>query len=57
MNDLRKVIIPLPSMDEQHEIAEKYKVAQDEVIISRLRLEKALNNLVHIFDEGNDNAK
>ena len=56
INDLQKLVIPLPPLNEQHLLAEKYKEAQDEVIINRLRLEKSLNKMAHVFDGGKDYA-
>lgn len=51
VDKLKKVKIPLPSMDEQERIARKYQVVLDEIAVIKLRLEKAVNKLHHIFDE------
>ena len=48
---LKKVEIPLPSMEEQERIAQNYQAALDEIAVIKLRLEKAVNKLHHIFDE------
>ena len=51
VDKLKKVEIPLPSMEEQEHIAQKYQAALDEITVIKLRLEKAVNKLHHIFDE------
>lgn len=48
---LKKVEIPLPPMEEQERIAQKYQATLDEIAVIKLRLEKAVNKLHHIFDE------
>ena len=54
VDKLKKVEIPLPSMEEQERIAQKYQAALDEITVIKLRLEKAVNKLHHIFDEESD---
>ncbi len=51
---LKNVNIPLPSMACQKRIADKYQNSLDEIAIIKLRLEKALSRLHHIFDEGSE---
>jgi len=51
VDKLKKLMIPLPSMLEQKRIADKYQTSMDEIAVTRLRLEKAMNRLHHIFDE------
>lgn len=51
VDKLKKVEIPLPPMDEQERIAQKYQATLDEIAVIKLRLEKAVNKLHHIFDE------
>ena len=51
VDKLKKVEIPLPPMEEQERIAQKYQATLDEIAVIKLRLEKAINNLHHIFDE------
>lgn len=51
VDKLKKVEIPLPPMDEQERIAQKYQATLDEITVIKLRLEKAVNKLHHIFDE------
>ena len=48
---LKKMEIPLPAMEEQERIAQKYQATLDEIAVINLRLEKAVNKLHHIFDE------
>lgn len=51
VDKLKKLMIPLPSLAEQRQIAQKYRAAQDEIAILKLRLEKAVSRLHHVFDE------
>ena len=51
VDKLKKVEIPLPTMDEQKRIAQKYQATLDEISVIKLRLEKTVNKLHHIFDE------
>jgi len=48
---LKKVNIPLPSMEKQRRIADKYQATLDEISILKLKIEKATNRLHHVFDE------
>lgn len=50
MDKLRKVAIPLPSMDEQNRIALNYRLKLDEIAKIKKQLEKAQNELSHVFD-------
>ena len=50
MDKLRKIAIPLPSMDEQNRIASNYRRKLDEIAEIKKQLEKAQNELSHIFD-------
>lgn len=51
VDKLKKVEIPLPPMEEQERIAQKYQATLDEIAVIKLRLEKAVSKLHHIFDE------
>ena len=51
VDKLKKIIIPLPSLEEQEHIARKYQETQNEVLEIKCSLEKAVNKLHHIFDE------
>ena len=50
IDNLKRIIIPLPSMEEQEQISLKYQATLDEISILNIRLEKAVNKLYHIFD-------
>jgi len=54
VDKLKKLMIPLPPLEEQQRIAERYQAALDEIAVIKLRLEKAINKLQHIFDEAVD---
>lgn len=47
---LKGLVIPLPSMEEQNRIAQKYQATLDEIAVLKLRLENAVSRLYHIFD-------
>lgn len=51
VENLKKVKIPLPDMEEQRRIAAKYQATLDEIAILKIRMEKAQNKLMHILDE------
>lgn len=51
VDKLRTVEIPLPSMEEQNRIAQKYQATLDEISVLKLRLEKAINKLHCIYGE------
>ena len=51
VDKLKKVEIPLPQMDEQVRIAQKYQATLDEITAIKLQLEKAVSKLQHILDE------
>ena len=50
VDSLKKIIIPVPSLEEQKRIAEKYQIAFDEVSLLKVKLNKALDKLHHVFD-------
>ena len=54
VEQLKNLIIPVPSLEKQQEIADKYLKLKDEVIMLQYKIEKAKNNMMHIFDEGGD---
>ncbi len=51
VGQLERLLIPLPSIERQREIAEKYQAAKDEIAVLKLKLEKARNRLAHAFEE------
>lgn len=51
VESLKKLIIPIPSLDKQNRIANKFQACVDEIAVLRIRLMKAEDKLNHIFDE------
>lgn len=51
-NSLKHAMIPVPSMEEQLRIAERYAAKEDEIRVLRLKLQKAQNDIRSIFEEG-----
>lgn len=51
LDKLKKMIIPLPSLQEQEVIAQKYAAAVDELILLNRKVEKTKNRMKHIFEE------
>lgn len=49
---MTKLVIPIPPLEKQKEIADKYKTVKDEIIMLQLKLEKAKNRMAHIIEEG-----
>ena len=49
---LNKMIIPLPSLEEQTVIANKYAATIDELVLLSRKIEKVKNKMKHIFEEG-----
>lgn len=50
--DKKKNAIPIPPIEKQKEIADKYKTVKDEITMLQLKLEKAKNRMAHIIEEG-----
>lgn len=48
---LKKLIVPLPSLDKQNEVANLYQAKQDEIKVLQLKILKAQNELRGIFGE------
>lgn len=48
---LKKLTVPLPSMEKQNEIANLYQAKQDEIKVLQLKIQKAQNDLRGIFGE------
>ena len=51
VDKLRKVELPIPPLDVQKRIAEQYQAILDEIAIYKIKMEKAMNRLKHVFDE------
>lgn len=47
---LKNLTIPLPPLEEQNRIARKYQATLDEIAVLKLKMEKAVNRLYHVFD-------
>lgn len=48
---LRKILIPQASLEEQHAIANRYLAKVDEIALFQRKLQKAYEELGHIFDD------
>ena len=55
VEQLTKLVIPIPPLEKQKEIADKYKTVKDEITMLQLKLEKAKNRMAHIIEEGGAN--
>lgn len=51
LEKLKRMIIPLPSLQEQEVIAQKYSAAVDELILLNRKVEKTKNRMKRIFEE------
>lgn len=54
MERLKKMIVPVPDIEEQNKIADKYLSIMDELEILNMKVQNARNRLVHVFDNGKD---
>lgn len=50
VEQLTKLVIPIPPIEKQKEIADKYKTVKDEITMLQLKLEKAKNRMAHIIE-------
>mgnify|MGYP003312507228 FL=1 len=50
LESLKKIRIPLPSLDEQNKIAERYEAILEELELLRMKTENAKDRLKHILD-------
>lgn len=50
VEQLTKLVIPIPPLEKQKEIADKYKTVKDEITMLQLKLEKAKNRMAHIIE-------
>ena len=51
VDKLKNLIVPLPALEEQNQIATKYLAVLDEISVLKTKLENALSRLNHVFDE------
>lgn len=52
LEKLKRMMIPVPSLQEQEVIAQKYAAVVDELIILNRKVEKTKDRMKHIFEEG-----
>lgn len=50
VDKLKKLLIPVPAIEEQERIAQRYQAVMDEIAVLKLKLEKAFDRLKHTFD-------
>ena len=53
LGPLKKIKVPLPSIEKQNEIADLYQAKQDEIKVLQLKIKRAQNDLKGIFGEVN----
>ena len=51
VDKLKKLNIPVPPLEEQKKVVDRYKGTMDEIAALKLKLQRATNRLHHIFDE------
>lgn len=51
VENLKKILIPLPHIDVQNKIAVEYQAASDEYVILKRKIKKAVDQMEHIMDE------
>ena len=51
LSKLKSLIIPVPPMENQYTIANKYAAKMDEVILLKRNLERSIAKLKHLYDE------
>lgn len=55
VEQLKNLVIPVPELEKQNQIAEKYQALKDEIVLLQLKLEKTKNRIAHILEEGGEN--
>lgn len=51
LDKLNKLVIPLPPIEEQNIVGNKYAAAMDESILLKRKLEKSISRMKHVYDE------
>ena len=51
LTELKKVLIPLPSLEEQNKLAEKYTEQLNKIEILKIKLDRAISELGGLFDD------
>jgi len=54
VDQLKRIVVPCPPIEEQHDIANKYLMLVDEIKLLRRKMKKATSNLKHLFDESKE---
>ena len=54
VGQLMSLLIPVPSIEQQRAVSERYKAIKDEIELLRIKMEKAKDKMAHIFDEGGE---
>lgn len=52
VEQLKKLVIPVPPLERQREIVEKYQSVKDEIVMLQIKIEKAKDRMAHILEEG-----
>lgn len=52
LEKLKKMIIPLPPLEEQMDITNAYAATTDELVMLNRKIERVKNRLKNIFDKG-----
>ena len=50
IEQLKKLIVPVPELDLQSEMGEKYKAVRDEIVSLQLKLEKAKSKMMSVYN-------
>ena len=51
VEQMKKLVIPIPEMEVQKEIASRYQQAKDEIMMLQLKIEKARDRMKHVCEE------
>ena len=51
VDQLKRLIIPLPSIEKQKELASRYQEVKDEILMLQLKIERARDRMAHLFEE------
>lgn len=51
LRNLKQIEVPVPSMDKQHEVANKYRAILDEIEVLKIRIDKARVRASEAYDE------
>ena len=51
VEQLKKLLIPLPDLETQREVGIRYQTVKDEIKMLQLKLEKAKDRMMHVFEE------